>query len=153
MKPLTVLRLTNQPKTVLAPLETVMKVRRENKDYPFTHSISNLPWSTEDKTHTESDGNQWKPGLGNPTEDLRGLTTNGKAKQDARRSIQTTIACGEGAGEDSGVDDVWEDFNPSVIDCNDIWAEGGWPEVGEGRREISHLWAALPVFRNNSGSS
>jgi len=36
MKPPTVVKLTNQPKTVAAPLETAMKVKRENKDCPRT---------------------------------------------------------------------------------------------------------------------
>jgi hypothetical protein len=34
MKPPTVDKLTNQPNTVAAPLETVMKVKREGSDYP-----------------------------------------------------------------------------------------------------------------------
>ena len=33
MSPPTVVKLTNQPKTVLAPLDTVMNVKRENEDY------------------------------------------------------------------------------------------------------------------------
>jgi hypothetical protein len=37
MKPPMVDKLTNQPKTVAAPLETVMKVKREKSDYPYTH--------------------------------------------------------------------------------------------------------------------
>ena len=39
MKPPTVVKLTNQPNTVAAPLETVMKVKREKSDYPCAHSI------------------------------------------------------------------------------------------------------------------
>jgi len=39
MKPPTVVKLTNQPKTVAAPLEAVMKAKRENKDYPYTRSV------------------------------------------------------------------------------------------------------------------
>jgi len=38
MKPPTVVKFTNQPKTVAAPLEMVMKVKSENKDYPRTQS-------------------------------------------------------------------------------------------------------------------
>ena len=124
MKPPTVVKLTNQPKTVLAPLETVMKARRENEDYRFTHSIGNLPRPSEDSTHTESDGNQWEPGLGNPTEDFWGLTTKGKTEQDARGSIQITVACRECTGEYSGVDDVWEDLDSGAIDCNNVRAKG-----------------------------
>jgi hypothetical protein len=126
MKPPTVVKLTNQPKTVLAPLEIVIKVRREKADYRFTRSFSNLPRPMhEGKTHTESNGNKRKPGLGNSAEDLGGLTTNGKAKQDARGTVQITVAGGESTGEDSGIDDVWEDFDPRAIDGNDIWAGGG----------------------------
>jgi hypothetical protein len=35
MKPPAAVKLTNQPKTVLAPREMLMKDKRENKDYPF----------------------------------------------------------------------------------------------------------------------
>ena len=37
MKPLTVVSLTNQVNTVLASLETVIKVRKEKSDYPYPH--------------------------------------------------------------------------------------------------------------------
>ena len=36
MKPPMVAKLTSQPKTVEAPLETVMKVKREKRDCPCT---------------------------------------------------------------------------------------------------------------------
>ena len=35
-KPLTVVKLTSQVNTVAAPLETVIKVKKEKSDYPYT---------------------------------------------------------------------------------------------------------------------
>lgn len=82
--------------------------------------------SNEDKTYTESNGNQRKPGLGNSGEDLGGLTTNGKAEQDARGSVQVTVAGGEGTSEDGGVNDVWKYCDLGAGDGNDVWAEEGY---------------------------
>lgn len=97
MKPLTVVKLTNQLNAVSAPLETVMKVKREKSDYPHTRSVDGQLCLNRNKTHAESDGSQWKTTLRNSAEDLGGLATNGKAVQDAGGSVQGAGASREGA--------------------------------------------------------
>ena len=127
MKPPTVVKLTNQPKTVFAPLETVIKVKRENKAYPSTSSVDDPQCPNIDETHTESDSNQWKPGLRNSAEDLGGLTTDRHAVQDARGGVQETVTSGECTGKDCGVNDVGEDLDSSAIHSDDVWAaREGW---------------------------
>ena len=87
MKPPTVVKFTNQPKTVAAPLEMVMKAKSENEDYPCTRSADDPPFPNKIKTHAESDGNPWKTGLCDSAEDLGGLTMDGKTEQDTRGSV------------------------------------------------------------------
>ena len=121
MKPPAVVRCTNQPKAVDAPLETVMKVKRENKDYPCTRSVGNPPRPNRYKTHTESDRYQWKSGLRDSAKYFGALATDGKPEQDTRGSVQVTVAGREGTSEDSGIDDMWEDLDSSAVDSDDIW--------------------------------
>ena len=45
MKPPAVVKLTNQPNTVAASLETVMKAKREKSDHPCAHSAYGPPYS------------------------------------------------------------------------------------------------------------
>ena len=101
-----------------------MKVKRENKDYPWIRSVGVPLHRNGCKTHTESDGDQRKSDLRDSAKDLGGLATDGKPKQDTRGSIQTTIAGGEGTSEDSGIDDMWEDLDSSAVDSDDI--RTGW---------------------------
>lgn len=98
-----------------------MKVKRENKDYPCARSVGVLPHRNRCKTHTESDGDQWKSSIRDSAKDLGGLATDGKSEQDTRGSVQVTVAGGEGTGEDSGIDDVWEDLDSSSVNGDDIW--------------------------------
>jgi hypothetical protein len=126
MKPPTVVKLTNQPKTVLAPLETVMKDKTENKDYPLAVLIGNPQYTGKCKTHTGSDRNERKPRFRNSAEDLRGLTANRKTEQDTGGRVQIATARGKGAGEDGGINEMRENLNSGAVDGDDIWAEGGW---------------------------
>ena len=79
---------------------------------------------TKGGTHAESDSNERETALGDSAEDFGSLTADGKTKQDARSRIQVTVTGGEGTGEDTGVDDVWEDLDSSAIDGKDVWTEG-----------------------------
>jgi hypothetical protein len=75
---------------------------------------------------------------------------DGKAKQYTRGRVQDTVASGEGTGQGSGVDDVWEDLYSGTVDGNDVWTEGGRvrSNLGNGGKWEIHLRAALPVSRN-----
>jgi hypothetical protein len=125
MKPPTVVKLTNQPKTVLAPLETVIKDKKENKDYPLAVSIGNPQYPGKCKTHTGSDGNERKPRFRNSTEDLGSLTANGKTEKDTGGRVQIATSCGKGTGDDGSVNEMREDLDSGAVDGNDIWTKGG----------------------------
>ena len=118
-----VVKLTNQPNTVAAPLDTVMKVKREKSDCPYTRSARGPMYLNQTKTHTKSDRNQWETALRESAEDLGGLATDGKTEQDTRRTVQETIAGGEGTSDDRGVDYVWEDLDAGSAHSDDVWTE------------------------------
>ena len=135
IKPPAVVKLTNQPKTVEAPLETVIKVRRENRDCPCTCSVHSQYIQTNEKTHAESDGNQRKTVLRDSAEDLGGLATNRKTVQDTGGRVQETVTSRKGTGEHGGVDDMWEDLDPGAVDGDDVWAEGKKSETQHRKKE------------------
>ena len=92
MKPPTVVKLANQLNTVAVPLEMVIKVKREGNDYPYTCSVYGPLYPDQNKTHTESDGNQRKTTLRDSTEDFWSLATDRKTVQDTRGRVQKTAA-------------------------------------------------------------
>ena len=65
------------------------------------------------------------------------MATDGKAKQNTRGSVQETVPSGECAGEDSGIDDVWEDMDPSTVDGNDVRTKGKENQIRHQAREAS----------------
>ena len=141
MKPPTVDKLTSQPKTVLAPFETVMKVNRENADYSC-RILARIPTCRNKKkqTHAKSDSDKWKSGFRDFTEDLWGLTADGKAEQDTRGCEQVATSGRKGTGENRGIDDVGEDLDSSAIDGNDVRTEGGcWGSESNRRGRGVHL--------------
>ena len=136
IKPPTVVKLTNQPKTVEAPLETVMKAKRENRDCPYTRSVYSQYIRTNEKTHAESDGNQRKAVLRDLAKDLRGLATDRKTVQDTRGRVQETVTGRKGTGENGGVDDMGEDMDSGTVDGDDVWAEGKKNEIQRQTKEV-----------------
>jgi len=80
-------RLASQPKTVEAPLETVIKVKREKRDWSCTHPFSDPLYQNKNGTHAESDGNKWKTLLCDSAKDFGGLTTDGEAEQNSGGSV------------------------------------------------------------------